>query len=133
MMVATCGTAKNRTVRVEGCGGDRGAAVLLQEVGVWLQSRQFLAIEVENLNGMGRGATATRSVHMLTTIITVEMSSRSRTYTEKTGKCSCTLAVRKVSLVVWKACSGLSILISHSLTLPFLLALSNSLWPPRCM
>jgi hypothetical protein len=50
VLIATRSTPEDRAMRMESSGGDRGATILLQEVGVGLQTGKFLAIEIENLD-----------------------------------------------------------------------------------
>lgn len=56
--IAARGAAQEGPVWVERRGGDGGPAVLLEEARVGLHARQLLAVEVEDLGGVGRGAAA---------------------------------------------------------------------------
>lgn len=56
-----------------------------------------------------------------------------KTYVAKTGACSCTLRLLKVSLVALMVLKGAVIRISHSLISPLRLPLTSSRRPPRCM
>jgi len=55
-----------------------------------------------------------------------------QTYVAKTGACSCTLKLRKLSFVATTVLKLLPILISHNLTSPFLQPLTSSRCPPLC-
>jgi len=56
-----------------------------------------------------------------------------QTYVAKTGACSCTLRLLKVSLVALIVLRGAVIRMSHNLISPLRLPLTSSRRPPRCM
>lgn len=54
MVIVARGATKDHAVRVESGGRDGGAAVLLQEAGIRLHSRQLCSVEVKHLDNMRR-------------------------------------------------------------------------------
>lgn len=57
---------------------------------------------------------------------------RKLTYVAKTGACSCTLKLRRVSRVARMVFTLLSMRMSQSLTSPERHPVTSSRWPPRC-
>ena len=59
VVVTSCRATQYHAMGVE-CGSRNWcASTLLQEAGVWFHTRQFVAIEVENLDAVGRGTADT--------------------------------------------------------------------------
>lgn len=110
----------------------------MKEASIWLNWGQQSAIDVEGLDFM---AVCTpwqlMSAIVVTTINQAAGPERSqntnKTHIAKTGACSWTLKVRRVSLVAGMVFIGSFILRSHSLISPFRLPEISSLTPPRCI
>lgn len=110
MVVSTSCTAQEHAVRVEGRGSERGGLMALKETRVGLNAGDLLPVKVEDLDKMGGRATIREPFVSVLQIICLwgwrRGVMRNDTYTANTGRCSCVLAVRSTSLVVWNVLSG---------------------------
>jgi hypothetical protein len=61
VIISFGGASQDHPMRMEGCSGNRGPLVLLEEAGMRLYTRQFLTVEVEDLDKMCRCATVRRA------------------------------------------------------------------------
>jgi hypothetical protein len=52
MIIAPCTRRQHHAMGMERRRRDRGRACLMQEAGVWLDAREFLAVEVEDFDGV---------------------------------------------------------------------------------
>jgi hypothetical protein len=123
VVVVESRSSNHQTVRMERCSGDRGRAIA-QEACVRLEVRYRPSIiDVEDFDCVSLRTTDNISIQF--------QYPRESTYAAKTGACSWTLSVRKVSVVAWIVFTLLSMRMSHSLISPLLDPLTNSRWPPR--
>lgn len=106
-MVVSSGSSTHDHVMGMECGsGDGRSAVLAEEARIRLNSRKFSAVEVEDLDSVGRGAAVVANLDQHCKHKISKDREGKGTYTEKTGRCSCTLAVLRTSFVVWNTFNG---------------------------
>ena len=93
--VSTRSAAQHHPVRMESGCRDRRSLATLQEARIWLNRRDLVAVEVEDLDLTVRGAAANPVVSKATAGERGNVFS----YIEKTGRCSCVLAVLTTSVL----------------------------------